>query len=133
MSEEVIAVPLLHPSMGTPDVIDTEPAFENALEQLAKGNGPFAVDAERASGFRYSARAYLIQIKRTNGGLHLIDPIPFGPGHRLFVQLNELMNTDEIILHASTQDLPCIRDEGLNPVTLFDTELSGLIDVVPRV
>ena len=133
MSEEVTAVPLLHPSMGTPDVIDAEPAFENALEQLAKGNGPFAVDAERASGFRYSARAYLIQIKRTDGGLHLIDPIPFGPGHRLFVQLNELMNTDEVILHASTQDLPCLREVGLNPVHLFDTELAGRIAGLPRV
>jgi ribonuclease D len=131
--EEVTSVPLLTPSAGTPDVIDTESAFVKALAELASGSGPFAVDAERASGFRYSARAYLIQIKRTGGGLHLIDPIPFGPGHKLFAQLNELLNTDEVILHASTQDLPCLRELGIHPVKLFDTELGGRIAGLPRV
>lgn len=133
MAEEVVAVPLLQPAEGTPDVIDTEEAFRNALDLLSQGSGPFAVDAERASGFRYSARAYLIQIKRSNGGLHLIDPIPFGPGHRLFIELNNLLNTDEVILHASTQDLPCLRELGINPVKLFDTELAGRIAGLPRV
>lgn len=133
MSEEVVAVPLLEPAEGTPDVIDTEDAFRDALALLSQGSGPFAVDAERASGFRYSARAYLIQIKRSNGGLHLIDPIPFGPGHTLFIELNNLLNTDEVILHASTQDLPCLRELGINPVKLFDTELAGRIAGLPRV
>jgi ribonuclease D len=133
MSEEIVAIPLLQPSAGTPEIIDTEKAFREAIDQLAKGSGPFAVDAERASGFRYSARAYLIQIKRIDGGLHLIDPIPFGPGHQLFSELNELLNTDEVILHASTQDLPCLRELGINPAELFDTELAGRIAGLPRV
>jgi ribonuclease D len=133
MSEEIVAIPLLQPSAGTPEIIDTEGAFRAALDQLAQGSGPFAVDAERASGFRYSARAYLIQIKRTDGGLHLIDPIPFGPGHQLFSDLNNLLNTDEVILHASTQDLPCLRELGINPIKLFDTELAGRIAGLPRV
>jgi ribonuclease D len=133
MSEEIVAIPLLQPSAGTPEIIDTEEAFRAALDQLAQGSGPFAVDAERASGFRYSARAYLIQIKRTDGGLHLIDPIPFGPGHQLFSDLNNLLNTDEVILHASTQDLPCLRELGINPIKLFDTELAGRIAGLPRV
>jgi ribonuclease D len=133
MSEENVAIPLLQPSAGTPEIIETEQAFKTALDQLAQGSGPFAIDAERASGFRYSARAYLIQIKRINGGLHLIDPIPFGPGHQLFSELNDLLNTDEVILHASTQDLPCLRELGINPVKLFDTELAGRIAGLPRV
>lgn len=133
MSEELVAIPLLQPSAGTPEIIDTEESFREAIEQLSKGSGPFAVDAERASGFRYSARAYLIQIKRIDGGLHLIDPIPFGPGHPLFSELNNLLNTDEVILHASTQDLPCLRELGINPVRLFDTELAGRIAGLPRV
>jgi ribonuclease D len=103
------------------------------LEELANGSGPFAVDAERASGFKFSARAYLIQIKRHGGGLHLIDPIPFGPGHQLFNRLNTLLNSDEVILHASTQDLPCLRELGINPQRLFDTELGGRIAGLPRV
>jgi ribonuclease D len=133
MSYEIVAIPLLQPSAGTPELIDTEDSFRQALQELAKGSGPFAVDAERASGFRYSARAYLIQIKRTDGGLHLIDPIPFGPGHQLFTELNDLLNTDEVILHASTQDLPCLRELGINPAKLFDTELAGRIAGLPRV
>jgi ribonuclease D len=128
-----VVVPLLAPALGVPEVVDTEEKFDSALQTLEKGTGPFAVDAERASGYKYSSRAYLIQIKRTNGGLHLIDPIPFGPGHELFSRLNNLLNTDEVILHASTQDLPCLREIGINPTKLFDTELGGRIAGLPRV
>lgn len=125
--------PLLAPSAGLPAVIDTEKAFTEAIACLAKGNGPFALDAERASGYKFSARAYLIQIARHGGGLHLLDPIPFGPGHHLFIELNNLLCTDEVILHASTQDLPCLREVGINPVRLFDTELGGRLAGLPRV
>lgn len=133
MQESQEPVPLLVPKDGTPPIIDTEPLLATAIAQLALGSGPFAVDAERASGFRYSARAYLIQIKRRGGGLHLIDPIQFGPAHPLMAQLNELLNSDEVILHASTQDLPCLRELGINPSKLFDTELAGRIAGLPRV
>lgn len=132
-SEELTAVALLVPAAGVPPVIDTESAFDAALQQLAQGCGPFAFDAERASGYKYSARAYLIQIKRKDGGLHLIDPIPFGPHHRCFIALNELIRDTEVILHASTQDLPCLRELGIYPQILFDTELGGRIAGLPRV
>ena len=125
--------PLLHPAAGVPEIIETEAAFSAALKELAAGTGPYAFDAERASGFKYSARAYLIQIKRTNGGLHLIDPIPFGPHHPCFIQLNSLISNEEVILHASTQDLPCLRELGIEPQILFDTELGGRIAGLPRV
>jgi len=129
----VAAVPLLAPAAGVPQLIADEPAFEKALRELELGTGPFAIDAERASGFKFSARAYLIQIKRQGGGLHLIDPIPFGPNHRLFIELNELLQGNEVILHASTQDLPCLRELGINPKKLFDTELGGRVAGLPRV
>jgi ribonuclease D len=130
---EEVATPLLLPADGVPPIIDTEIAFDGALAQLAAGTGPYAFDAERASGFKYSARAYLIQIKRQGGGLHLIDPIAFGPYHRCFIQLNELIQDEEVILHASTQDLPCLREVGLHPKILFDTELGGRIAGLARV
>ncbi len=133
----VVIPALLFPAGGTPHVIDTEIAFARALEELSHGTGAFAVDAERASGYKYSQRAYLIQIKRHGGGLHLIDPIPFGPidgePHHLFAQLNEILQSDEVILHASTQDLPCLREVGILPLKLFDTELGGRIAGLPRV
>ena len=135
MTDEELApaTPHLAPAQGLPPVVDTEDAFESALRDLANGTGPFALDAERASGYKFSARAYLIQIARDGGGLHLIDPIPFGPQHALFLKLNELLATDEVILHASTQDLPCLRELGINPVRLFDTELGGRLAGLPRV
>ena len=133
-AEEIpAAIALLHPADGVPAIIETEEAFDAALAALAQGVGPYAFDAERASGFKYSARAYLIQIKRTGGGLHLIDPIPFGPGHRCFAELNNLIANEEVILHASTQDLPCLRELGINPQILFDTELGGRIAGLARV
>jgi ribonuclease D len=133
-AEEIpAAIALLHPADGVPAIIETEEAFDAALIALAQGVGPYAFDAERASGFKYSARAYLIQIKRTGGGLHLIDPIPFGPGHRCFAELNNLIANEEVILHASTQDLPCLRELGINPQILFDTELGGRIAGLARV
>mgnify|MGYP006182308361 CR=1 FL=1 len=133
-NEELPApTPLLHPSAGLPAVIDTDAALTDAIADLAQGSGPFALDAERASGYKYSARAYLIQLKREGGGLHLIDPIPFGPGHPLLAQLNQLLQGEEVILHASTQDLPCLRELGINPSLLFDTELGARIAGLPRV
>ena len=136
--EKPLAIPLLSPAAGTPPIIDSDASFERAISDLASGAGAFAIDAERASGFKYSARAYLIQIKRSNGGLHLIDPIAFPMGdlnspHPLMVKLNNLLATDEVILHASTQDLPCLREIGIRPQRLFDTELGGRIAGLPRV
>jgi len=133
MDEEAQPIPLLVPAGGTPPVINSDAGLRTAIKELAAGSGPFAVDAERASGFRYSARAYLIQIKRSGGGLHLIDPIPFGLNNPLLASLDELLNSDEVILHASTQDLPCLREIGINPMKLFDTELGGRIAGLPRV
>ncbi len=132
-NENPAPTPLLAPSAGLPELINTEQSFKETLTQLARGNGPFALDAERASGYKYSSRAYLIQIKRENGGVHLIDPIPFGPDHQLFAELNQLLQGEEVILHASTQDLPCLRELGINPSLLFDTELGARIAGLPRV
>lgn len=131
--EVAAPTPLLNPAEPLPAVIDTEEALKQALQDLAKGVGPFALDAERASGYKYSARAYLIQVKRSQGGLHLIDPIPFGPDHKLFQEFNSLIAGHEVILHASTQDLPCLRELGINPTLLFDTELGARIAGLPRV
>jgi ribonuclease D len=130
---DVVAELLTAPYLGLPDLISTPEQFEEMLSSLAQGEGPFAVDAERASGYRYSSRAYLIQIKRKNGGLHLVDPIPFGINSPYFERLNQLISGQEVILHASTQDLPCLREVGINPTLLFDTELAGRLIGLPRV
>ena len=46
-------VPLLEPADGIPDVIQTLDALADVVAAFAAGTGPVAVDAERASGYRY--------------------------------------------------------------------------------
>jgi ribonuclease D len=101
------------------------------IEALQTGHGPIAIDAERASGYRYSQRAYLIQIFRRGGGLHLIDPIAVS-AQADWAQLGSTFADEEWIIHASTQDLPCLRELGLTPRILFDTELGSRIAGAPR-
>lgn len=134
MSEAEVT-PLLTPAGGVPKLIDTESEFRDAISRLTNLTGPIAVDAERASGYRYSARAYLIQIKRGTE-IFLIDPVPFAnsaSATKLISKLNEVIQSDEVILHAATQDLPCLREFGLNPKRLFDTELGARLAGLPKV
>ncbi|TNM46073.1 ribonuclease D [Nocardioides albidus] len=122
-------VELLTLAGGLPPVIDTAEALADYCAALAAGTGPVAIDAERASGYRYSNRAYLIQVKRTGAGIALIDPIAFDD----LAPLAEAIGDAEWILHAATQDLPCLAEVGLHPVALFDTELAGRLLNYPRV
>ncbi|MBE7324679.1 ribonuclease D [Nocardioides sp. Y6] len=122
--------PLLTLSGGIPDVVDTPSRLEEACDALAAATGPIALDAERASGYRYSQRAYLIQLRRGDSGTWLVDPAAFGQELPL---LAEAMGDEEWILHAATQDLPCLREAGLEPTTIFDTELAGRLLGLPRV
>jgi ribonuclease D len=123
---------LTKPLGGTPPVIETESDFAKAISELARGSGPIAIDAERASGFRYSARAYLIQIFRRGGGLHLVDPINL-QGSSEISKLNRFLETEESVIHAASQDLPCLREFGIFPKELFDTELGARIAGCQRV
>lgn len=112
------------------EVVDTREEYRAAVEKLAAGHGPFAVDAERASGFRYSQRAYLIQVYRRGSGAFLFDP-PALDGD--FAELAAVMAGEEWILHAASQDLACLREVGLDPEVIFDTELGARLAGLPRV
>ncbi|MCH1867635.1 ribonuclease D [Nocardioides sp. CFH 31398] len=114
---------------GLPEVIDTDAGLAEACAAIAGGTGPVAIDAERASGYRYSARAYLVQLRREGSGTFLVDPIAFDS----LEELQEVLRGTEWILHAATQDLPCLREVGLRPDALFDTELAGRLLGHPRV
>jgi ribonuclease D len=121
--------PLLELRDGLPDVVDTDEGLLEASAALAAATGPVAIDAERASGYRYSNRAYLIQLRREGAGTWLVDPI----GMTTLAPLQEALAGTEWILHAATQDLPCLREVGLTPTSLFDTELAGRLLGYPRV
>ncbi len=126
--------PLLTPREGVPKLSVSRGEISSAADFLASGTGPFAVDAERASGFRYSNRAYLIQIRRAGAGTVLIDPVSHG-GDPLAVMapVAAVLATDEWILHAADQDLPCLAEIGMRPSALYDTELAGRLANFDRV
>lgn len=111
------------------EVVDTREGYADAVAKLAAGHGSFAVDAERASGFRYAQRAYLIQVYRRGAGVFLFDPPAIGD----FTDLAAAMAGEEWILHAASQDLACLREEGLDPELIFDTELGARLAGLPRV
>nr|WP_232466297.1 HRDC domain-containing protein [Diaminobutyricimonas sp. LJ205] len=118
------------PSAGDAiSVIDTHEGYLEALSVIADGHGPIGIDAERASGFKYSQRAYLIQVYRRDAGTFLFDPPAIGE----FTELNDLIADEEWILHAASQDLTCLREVGLDPKHLFDTELAARLLGLPRV
>jgi len=115
--------PLTTPADGVPDLIRDDAALIELASALANDEGPLAVDTERASGYRYSQRAYLVQFKTQTTGIHLIDPIDLSPP--AVAHLAGVINPKQWILHAASQDLPCLRELGWSPNRLFDTELAA--------
>lgn len=131
--EDLAAVPpvtpLLVPRDGTPDPVIDPVALAGWAARFAAPGGPVALDAERASGFRYSGRAFLVQIRRADLGTVLLDPIALGD----LAPLDGPLSGSEWVLHAASQDLACLAEVGIRPRTLFDTELAGRLAGLPRV
>jgi ribonuclease D len=122
-------IPLLEPREGVPAVIRTLDELARVVARFAAGKGPVAVDAERASGYRYGQRAYLVQLRRAEAGTVLIDPIDCPD----LTALDAALADTELVLHAANQDLPCLAEIGLRPRLLFDTELAGRLLGYPKV
>ena len=127
---EVEGIRVTEPREGLPEIVSTPEQLAKLVAAISIGTGPVALDAERASGFKYSQRAYLIQLRRKGSGSHLIDPI-------LLSNLNPLQDAlvgVDWILHAASQDLVCLAEVGLIPTAnVFDTELAGRLLGLPRV
>ncbi len=102
-------------------VIADREGLETAAAALASGVGPVAVDVERASGFRYSQRAYLVQVFRRDSGVFMFDPPALGD----LSPLQDAIGDTEWVLHAASQDLPSLREADLVPPSIFDTELAA--------
>ncbi|KWZ72130.1 hypothetical protein HMPREF3152_01995 [Actinomyces sp. HMSC06A08] len=109
------------PAEGIPEVVSEYWQIEEVGRRLAKGRGPVAFDAERASGFTYSQRAYLVQIRREGAGSFLVDPVRSGD----LSPIDSACQGAEWILHAADQDLPCLAQVGMLPDQLFDTEVAA--------
>ena len=123
-------LPVRHaPDRPPPPVVADAEALQACAADLAAASGPFAVDVERAGSYRYTQRAYLIQVTRADAQIWLIDPIA-APS---LAPLGEILGTDEWVLHAASQDLPSLAELDLHPPALFDTELAGRLLGLDRV
>ncbi|HVE73921.1 MAG TPA: ribonuclease D [Mycobacteriales bacterium] len=112
-----------------PAVVTDAAGLGAVIARLAAGSGPVAVDAERASGYRYSQRAYLVQLRRSGAGTALIDPL----GCPDLSGLSAALQDSEWVLHAASQDLACLAELGMRPTRIFDTELAGRLAGFERV
>jgi ribonuclease D len=121
--------PLTAPRDGTPVPVASAEELARTIRRFVAGTGPVAVDAERASGYRYTQRAYLVQLRRAGAGTALIDPLPFASLDALGAAIADT----EWVLHAASQDLPCLAELGLRPRWLFDTELAARLAGFERV
>ena len=111
------------------ELIDNQESLINCCKNLEKDEQPYAIDAERASGFKYSQRAYLLQISSATSDIYLIDPTSI----KDLTPLRQLLNNKSWILHAATQDLPCLFELELKPGEIFDTELAARLLSLPHV
>lgn len=127
--QEAAPVLLHEPRDGLPTVVDSAEGLTKTVASFAGGSGPVAVDAERASGYRYGQRAYLIQLRRSGAGTALIDPIACPD----LTGLASALEDTEWVLHAASQDIPCLTEVGMRPPRIFDTELAGRLLGYPRV
>lgn len=128
-SDTAEALPLLELRDGLPDVVESDAALTETVEAFRQGSGPVAVDAERASGYRYSHRAYLVQLRREGSGSALVDPIAF----ESLSELGDAIADAEWIIHAANQDLACLAEIGMTPARIFDTELAARLLGYPKV
>lgn len=122
-------VALTEPAEGVPPVVDTPEAYARVVAAFGAGTGPVAVDAERASGYRYGQRSYLVQLRREGAGTALIDPIALPD----LSELSEALVGVEWVLHAASQDLPGLAEQNLRPSRVFDTELAARLLGMERV
>ena len=134
MSEEeqlVTSTPLNEPRLPT-FLVDSESDLSKVIDALQKHEGPICIDAERASGFRYGQKAYLIQIAIPEDAIYLIDPTP-KYSKEAWSAFTKEVNNKPWIIHAASQDLSCLAELALVPTKILDTELASRILGLPKV
>lgn len=127
--EAPTTTPLREPADGIPPVIETPEALARVVASFAQGHGPVAVDAERASGYRYGQHNFLVQLRRGGAGTAMIDPAALPD----LSSLSEALDGVEWVLHAASQDLAALAEQGMVPSSVFDTELAARLLGLERV
>ncbi|MFM7014287.1 MAG: HRDC domain-containing protein [Actinomycetota bacterium] len=132
-TKDEVELPLLATPRVPSHLVSDSLGLRQAISEIASSRGPIAIDAERASGFKYSQRAYLIQLRSSGGDIYLLDPLTLSEATKEQRELSAVLADREWILHAATQDLPCLAELNLKPGAIFDTELAARLAGLPRV
>ena len=115
-------------------MVTDQSGVEELISHLEKDPDSISIDAERASGFRYSQKAYLIQISLRDKEIFMVDPISLSEAFEGWNrELAKQLNKRTWILHAATQDLPCLAELGFTPQAIIDTELGARLAGFERV
>lgn len=113
-------------------LVETTESLKEFLDSLNQTNSPIALDAERASGFRYGQRAYLLQIAVKDSCIYLIDPVAVYEAE-VWQEFLASLSSKPWLIHAASQDLPCLTEMNLKPSQILDTELAARLIGLPRV
>jgi len=113
-------------------LVETDSALQLVIHDIIESGEALAVDAERASGFRYGQRAYLVQVGIKNQAIYLVDPVAKFSSD-LWQEFAAAMSSKAWIIHAASQDIPCLTEIGITPSQVFDTELGSRLLGLPRV
>ena len=122
--------PGIAPPPAEYEFVDDAAGISEVADTLTRATGPLAVDVERASGIRYSERAFLLQLRPAHGPALLVDPET--PGQTVG-PLAAVLSDRPLLLHAASQDIPSLRELGIIPSSLVDTELAGRFLGIERV
>ena len=110
-------------------VIETPAEFDDAVRGCSTETVPSrSTPNGRADSATRSAPTSSRCIRR-GSGTFLFDP----PQIPDFAALQSAIRADEWVLHAASQDLACLREVGLDPDRIFDTELAARLLGMPRV
>ncbi len=129
--EESQAIPLTKSRLPY-YLVETDEGLTAALKLITESQDSLAIDAERASGFRYGQRAYLLQVGVSGQAIFLIDPVA-EYNTELWTELKTVLSSKAWIIHAASQDIPCLDELGIRPLKILDTELGSRILGLPRV
>lgn len=119
------------PRLAT-QLVESDEDLQAFLIDLKGSESPIALDAERASGFRYGQRAYLLQVAIRDSRIYLIDPAAdYSP--EIWQAFIDRIGFATWIIHAASQDLPCLTELNIKPTKILDTELAARLLGLPRV
>lgn len=115
-----VELPTATLSAPLPPLIVKPQDLEAAANALASSPEPLALDTERSGGYTYANETCLLQLRKEGVGTFLVDTLAIPNLTGLSAGLGGTW-----ILHAADQDLLGMQELGVEPTSVFDTEIAA--------